>query len=59
MSAGDDLLTDVRGALWRLLAELREVEVEPEVAEQQVAVLDPLIDTVRLETHEACPARWR
>jgi hypothetical protein len=50
-------IADIRGSLWRLLAELRAGEVEPEAAEVQVAVLDSLTDTVRLEAYEAADKR--
>ena len=42
-------LDDIRGYLWRILAELREGELDPERAEQQIAAIDSLLDVNRLE----------
>ena len=42
---------DIRATLWRLVAEIREGELEPEAAEQAISALDSLIDLQRLEAH--------
>ncbi len=46
-------LLPVRLALWDLLQELRDGEVDPETAEQMVSVLDSLTEIAKLEGHEA------
>ena len=43
-------VADVRRELWSLYAALKHGDVEPELAEQQVSVLDSLIDVARLES---------
>ncbi len=43
----------IRLALWDLLQELRDGEVDPETAEQMVSVLDSLSELVKLEGREA------
>ncbi len=47
--ANRDDVADIRGCLWQLLAELREGEVDAEVAGCMTEVLDSLIDLTRLE----------
>ena len=43
-------LDDIRGALWQLLAEVKAGELDAETGDTAAAILDSLIDAVRLET---------
>ena len=47
--AHHDDIADIRRELWRLLADVRNGEMEPEVAEQAISAVDSLIDVARLE----------
>lgn len=42
-------VADIRLALWSLLAELREGEVDAEAGETMISAIDSLIDLTRLE----------